>query len=317
LRDERRLWHRQRRMVKSEIIFLEPACRGVLFVAQTPQSLAKDGSHVLNCLSHRAIQLKSASVVWGPMWENNMKKLAALLAVSTVLTFGAAAKAADIVEAPPEVYDWTGIYVGGNIGYAFEGNGNRVGLQSNQTGCCGSFGELNVQGIFGGGQIGADWQAGWAVFGLVADVAFADINDDFNNHSNNSFPTVSTDAKDEIDWWGTVRGRLGWAFDRVLVYGTGGFAWANVDYKVFTTDGVLSARVEDDYTATGWTAGGGLAYAIDENWSAGGEVLYVNLGEEEIDGRVRNAAGNATGEKLKTHATPDFWAAKFILNFKF
>src|SRR3954470_22852557 len=113
-----------------------------------------------------------------------MKKLAAMLAVSTVLGFGATARAADMVEAPT-VYDWTGFYIGGNIGYAFEGQGDDVGISSN-TGDDWpnqkvNFGSLNISGITGGAQIGADWQAGSAVFGIVADVQAADINDDFKS----------------------------------------------------------------------------------------------------------------------------------------
>ncbi len=102
-----------------------------------------------------------------------MKKLLTLLAFSTVFSIGVAAKAADMVEAPL-VYDWTGFYIGANIGYAFAGNGDEVGVRSNQFGHD-SFGDLDVSGIFGGAQIGADWQASWAVFGLVADVQVADI----------------------------------------------------------------------------------------------------------------------------------------------
>lgn len=245
-----------------------------------------------------------------------MKKLLALLAFSTVLAFGAQARAADIVEAPA-VYDWTGFYIGGNIGYAFEGKGDEVGVASNLGGPTINFGELDVSGWTGGGQIGADWQMGQAVFGIVVDVSGADIEDDFDNHSNKKFPFLSTDGESEINWWGTVRGRLGWAFDNVLIYGTGGFAWADVDYKVFTEnlDNGVNAHLQNEYTATGWTAGGGLAWGINERWTVGGELLYVNLGEEEVTGRTNNFAD--TGEVLRTHATPDFWTARFNVNFRF
>jgi outer membrane immunogenic protein len=259
----------------------------------------------------------------GSLWENSMKKVAALLAFSTILAVGQMAKAADIVEAPPEVYDWTGIYIGANVGYAFEGYGDQVGIQSNLGGGVIPFDELNVQGWFGGGQIGADWQAGWAVFGIVADIQFYDIDDDFNNtpSSDPDFDFIETDASSQIDWWGTFRGRLGWAWDRVLIYGTGGFAWASVEYDVFTENTIngVNAKLKDDYTATGWTAGGGLSWAIDDNWNVGGEVLYVNLGEETISGKARLADGGdpGLGEVLRTHATPDFWAARLNVNFKF
>jgi len=243
-----------------------------------------------------------------------MKKLAALLAFSTVLAYGWMARAADLPEAPT-VYDWTGFYIGGNIGYAFQGGGDDVGVQSNLGGGSIDFGELDVQGINGGAQIGYDWQAGSAVFGIVADIQAADINDDFKNHIREA--VLSTDAKDNIDVWGSVRGRIGWAFDRVLIYGTGGLAWANVDYKVFAEnlDNGVNAHMNDSYTPIGYTVGGGIDWAFDDNWSAGAEVLYVNLGKESITGKTNNFAD--TGEILKTRPTPDFVAARFVVNFKF
>src|SRR5439155_22578566 len=89
--------------------------------------------------------------------ENSMKKLAALFAVSTFLALGASAKAADLVEAPA-VYDWTGFYVGGNLGYAFGGN-DKVGLRSTTEVDLKDIDKLELHDIFGGGQIGHDWQA--------------------------------------------------------------------------------------------------------------------------------------------------------------
>lgn len=245
-----------------------------------------------------------------------MNKVAAVLAVSTVLAFGTTAKAADMVEAPA-VYDWTGFYIGGNIGYAFEGQGDAVGIGSNLGGGKIHFGDLNVTGITGGAQIGGDWQAGAAVFGIVADVQAADINDDFNTSRIVGGAHYQTDAQDQIDWWGTVRGRLGWAFNNVLIYGTGGLAWGSINYDVHTrnVDAGVSAHLSDDYTEWGWTAGGGIDWGINENWTVGGEVLYVNLGEKQITGRTNNFAN--TGEVLRTDATPDFWVARLLVNFKF
>jgi len=229
-----------------------------------------------------------------------------------------------MVEAPT-VYDWTGFYVGGNIGYAFEGGGDDVGISSN-VGVDWpkekvNFGSLNISGITGGAQIGADWQAGSAVFGIVADVQAADINDDFKSTRLINDQLLATKAEDKVDWWGTIRGRLGWAFNNVLIYGTGGVAWGDVNYDVTTfsvnddPDGVEAAHLSDNYTEWGWTAGGGLDWAIDEHWIVGGEVLYVNLGEKQISGR--STAFADTGEVLRTDATPDFWVARFLVNFKF
>jgi len=256
-----------------------------------------------------------------------MKKLAALLAFSTVLAYGAAARAAD-VEAPA-VYDWTGFYIGGNIGYAFGGD-DKVGLLTNGEGVepGGILGgnvtdidKLELHGIFGGGQIGYDWQTGSIVFGAIADIEASAVKDSFNAHIKDKFDfDVGVNAKDNIDVWGTVRARLGWAFDRVLIYGTGGLAWADINYKVRMNDDDegVSANLSDNSVRVGWTAGGGIAWAIDENWSIGAEYLYVNFGEYSIKGPVVfKDDGDPTGETLETEPTPEFSSIKGFVNFKF
>jgi outer membrane immunogenic protein len=235
-----------------------------------------------------------------------MKKLAALLAFSTVLAFGATAQAAEMVE--PTIYDWTGFYVGGNIGYGFEGR-DRVGAQPTEPGVKGDkdLGELKIQGIFGGGQIGADWQTGSFVFGAIADVEGADIHDDFTTKTSSLSDNVH--GSDDIDVWGTFRGRAGWAFDRWLVYGTGGLAWADVDYNLRITPGAKDDEIGKHDVRFGWTAGGGVAWAFDDSWSVGAEYLYVNLGKYSVDG------GKAA--PWQTQATPDFHSVKGFVNFKF
>ena len=101
-----------------------------------------------------------------------MKKLATLLAFSTVLAYGSMARAADLPEAPV-VYDWTGFYLGGNIGYGFAGN-DKVGITEKDTidGDITFFGkpaDLKLSGIFGGPEIGYNFQAGQVVFGAQRD----------------------------------------------------------------------------------------------------------------------------------------------------
>jgi outer membrane immunogenic protein len=241
-----------------------------------------------------------------------MKKFAAVLAFSTVLALGATAKAADMV--PPAAYDWTGFYVGGNIGYAFGGNDD-VGLSSTEPGAgIHNLDKLELNGIFGGAQIGADWQTNAIVFGAIADIEVADISDDFTKTVDTDDGPEKVHASDKIDVWGTLRGRLGWAFDRVLIYGTGGLAWANTDYKVKMSGDDDSFSASETGTQLGYTVGGGLAWAIDDNWSVGAEYLYVNLGSFSVKGKVPD---DEDAEVFKTQATPDFSSIKAFVNFKF
>jgi outer membrane immunogenic protein len=105
---------------------------------------------------------------------------------------------------------------------------------------------------------------GQFVLGLEADGAWSGIEDDDG--------AVDT----SIDWLSTVRGRVGFALDNFLIYGTGGAAIGEVTYD----DGV----VDDSDTRVGWTAGAGVEAALTDNISIKGEYLYVDLGEEEIGG---------------------------------
>jgi outer membrane immunogenic protein len=228
-----------------------------------------------------------------------MKRFAALLTFSTLLAFGTTAQAADLVETPA-LYDWTGFYIGGNIGYAFGGN-DEVGI----TGIGDSLGDVEINGIFGGGQIGVDWQVNSIVFGAVADIEGAAIYDDLTKDNVRGFDRIH--ASDDIDWWGTVRGRLGWAADRVLIYGTGGLAWADTEYRMrVINNGVRLADANDEETRVGYTVGGGLAWAVTDRWSIGAEYLYVNLGKFSV-----------SDNGFKTEATPDFHSVKALVNFKF
>ena len=133
-----------------------------------------------------------------------MKKL--LLSVSVVMGMTAGqALAADI--APPPVFDWTGFYLGLNGGYAFDGYyGDDVGVRG-----FGHVGSLNVNGWFGGAQAGYNYQFDLFVLGVEGDIQGGNISD---SDSSTSGP-FKVKMSDDINWFGTLRGRAGYAFDRV------------------------------------------------------------------------------------------------------
>jgi outer membrane immunogenic protein len=242
------------------------------------------------------------------------------LAVAALATVSTAAIAADYSPPPPpeelRPSIWSGFYIGGNLGYAFGGD-DEVSISSNREGTVSDIDKLELQGIFGGGQIGynAQWDA--VVIGAVADIEAADINDDFTKDFTIEGNDDQVRAKANIDVWGTLRARLGFAFDSVLFYATGGLAWANVDYDIradnFTTGG--TGRIKDNQTRVGYAVGGGLEWAIDDNWSVGAEYLYVNLGDYTIKGNAVDGDDNT--EVLSTKAEPDFQTVKGFVNFRF
>jgi len=195
-----------------------------------------------------------------------MKKL--LLASVGVLALGvASASAADIARrrAPPPApvvtpaYNWTGFYVGINGGGAF-GHSDF----SNTAGTNG----YNVTGGLVGGTIGYNYQINRWVLGLEGDIDWADIS---GNSNTGICAGLACSSKN--DWLATVRGRVGYAFDRFLPYVTGGAAFGDVKTSV----GALPSQTN---TQTGWTAGGGLEFAINGPWTAKVEYLYVDLGND-------------------------------------
>jgi outer membrane immunogenic protein len=203
---------------------------------------------------------------------------------------------------PPVVYNWTGLYIGGNVGYSW-GKGNSDYYDPN-FGNSGSGAISNnplserLDGVIGGGQIGYNWQANstW-VLGLEADIQGS------GERGNSSFSdpysfgvacdifcsTVSGNMHAAIDWFGTVRGRAGvLATPTTLLYVTGGLAYGGVNSSGTITDACFTARpctpgswgFSNTSTKVGWTVGAGVEGAIPNsaNWTWKLEYLYVDLG---------------------------------------
>jgi outer membrane immunogenic protein len=106
---------------------------------------------------------------------------------------------------------------------------------------------------------------------------------------------VDFTSQQNIDWFGTVRGRVGVAFDRVLVYGTGGFAYGNVSQHANYSGDVFSSNT----TQTGYAVGGGVEYKINPAWSLKAEYQYIDLGCD----RLTDSLGNTTNPLDTTFQT--------------
>lgn len=186
-----------------------------------------------------------------------------LLALAAAI---APATAADIPQRPrihtkapvvaPLLFDWSGFYLGVNAGWAWSRSEFDFGGAGN-TG-------FNGDGWLAGGTLGYNYQAGQAVLGLEADLAWADIK--------GSAACAAGTCETTNKWLGTVRGRLGYAADRFMPYITGGLAYGKVEASVPGTGSASETRY-------GWTVGAGAEYALTRNWSAKAEYLYVDLGK--------------------------------------
>ena len=242
------------------------------------------------------------------------------------IAFAGSALAADLPRraAPPPVFQpvpvftWTGFYAGFNAGYGFgTGDDNNAPTVIGVNGLSGLVApggtaaiafnnRRSDEGFVGGGQIGYNYQftpGSGVVIGIEADAQYVDFGRDRNRFSvaPGSSPFLAgtqifnPNGLSGLDFFGTVRGRLGYAFDRTLVYGTGGFAYGSGGGREFGT-GVSS----DDFQ-TGWVAGGGIEYALPTdsflNFFKSSAVtlkvegLYVNL-DRNAGGRGAFAVDN-------------------------
>lgn len=169
---------------------------------------------------------------------------------------------------PRNQWNWQGLYFGGNAGYGWS-NGSAATFDGVGSGT----GSLSPDGWYGGAQIGYNAQFSWLVLGLEADLQGADISD--STTLSGGFANVTTD----IDWFSTLRGRIGYAAGPTLIYFTGGWAFADLDQKVSTPFESASR----DSVESGYTLGGGIEYQFAPNWSFKTEYLYVDLGKQTVE----------------------------------
>jgi outer membrane immunogenic protein len=136
------------------------------------------------------------------------------------------------------------------------------------------------RGFIGGGQIGYNLQVGNIVLGIEGTLSHANLDDDHTSIFN-PFVTYSTD----INWIGTVAGRLGVAHDRFLAYVKAGWATANIE--VSGRESALPDAFSIDDRRNGWVAGGGFEYMFSRNLSLGVEYNYIDFGSESYTGITR------------------------------
>lgn len=201
------------------------------------------------------------------------KKLSFGVAVAA-LSLGAAsfANAADYAEPGPACGNWSGLYVGAHAGYLWgtgKGDSNDVAALD---------ADIDPDGFNGGALLGGNYQIDCIVLGVEGDIGFGDMKG-----SDNDVGLGDVDADAEISWNGHVRARLGYSFGEVMPFIAGGLAIADVD--------VDSSLGDDTNTHYGWTIGGGIDWAVSEQFIIRAEYLYddygskgYNIDNTDIDG---------------------------------
>jgi outer membrane immunogenic protein len=254
------------------------------------------------------------------------------------------------VKAPPKptapVYPWTGFYAGGNAGFgwaadptvSFSPIASALDLAGALIGA-GAPVAFGLSGALGGVQVGYNWQVDrqWLV-GLETDFDGADIKGSGTAVAYSSpIPTAPfTSAADErVEWFGTVRARLGYLpADNLLAYGTGGLAYGRVAQSVSYSNGFNNEFGEfnglclpfstcyagaDAPIALGWTAGGGFEYALSDHWMAKAEYLYVNLGSNAFQETVLvpGVPGDGLSRIAVQYSDLAFQVVRLGLNYRF
>jgi outer membrane immunogenic protein len=259
-----------------------------------------------------------------------MKRI--LLATTACIAFSAiSANAADmavkarppVVVAPP-CAQFGGFYLGGNVGYGYynhrhEDRGNLVQTIDDDLPTSAQISNSNWNG---GVQAGYNWQSHCTVFGVEADWSWA------NNRASATYLDGDTNAVDSINvesrmrWFGTVRARTGVVVDNLLLYVTGGLAYArfNNALTVFEDNPATAVAFANSRTRWGWTAGVGTEWAFAPNWSLKSEVLYMRFQQDDptITGVTVNGVDfGVPGRAYTINQQQDAIISRIGVNYRF
>ncbi|HWL94949.1 MAG TPA: outer membrane protein [Phycisphaerae bacterium] len=194
-------------------------------------------------------------------------------------------------------YNWTGFYVGAHAGAGLS--------QVHATAPIFNSGAVDIAGagFTGGIQGGYNWQISRAwVAGIEADFAWLGID-----RSLRSWDSIFTAFGVKTDWYGTIRGRVGYSTGPALLYVTGGAAWVKVENNFDRLNPGTLASASKSETATGWTVGGGIEAALAQNWTAKIEYLYIDAGSQDVFNPLNGTA----------HFDNHFHVFRFGLNYQF
>jgi outer membrane immunogenic protein len=244
------------------------------------------------------------------------RALVGLIAATALVSPAVAADLPVPVEpivAPVPVFTWTGFYVGANAGWACCSDQD-VGLFDNDDrdgdGIIfeGDVASLDDDGGFVGVQAGYNFQWNWLVAGIEGDWQWSGLFDDeAGSTSTGPLDGFRTFSSSDIDWFATLRGRAGFAWQRLFLYGTGGLAAGNQEYTVRIRGFGRDIRADEE-VEWGWVAGAGAEFAFTDNLSAKAEWQFIDLGTE---------SASSPGGGFTTHPTIEFHTFRVGVNYRF
>ncbi|WP_119275203.1 outer membrane protein [Taklimakanibacter deserti] len=204
------------------------------------------------------------------------------IGLAAALSLGAAgyANAADYVEPEPTCGNWSGIYVGAHAGYLWgNGKGDSDDIAAIDA-------DVDPDGFIGGALLGGNFQTDCLVFGLEGDIGFGDVD------GSGDTGIAGIDADADLKWNGHVRARLGYSLGEVLPFIAGGLSAAKIDVD---TDGFG----DDNNTHWGWTVGGGIDWAVSEQFIIRAEYLYDDYGSKTYDFDGVDVDGDLTASTVR------------------
>lgn len=215
-----------------------------------------------------------------------------------------------------DVFSWTGFYIGGHVGGAWAhkdwdwlgGGGFPFGGGVTFPAPVGSH---SPGGAIGGGQIGFNVQSGRWVFGVEAQASWSDL-DGSHQWPNAVVPFFG--SRTEIEWLGTIAGRVGYTFDRVLLFVKAGGAWTREEYSAFRVDSG-ETWFTGKFTRWGWMAGTGLEWAFTNAWSAKIEYNFMDFGAKSF--ALPPAPGQAFPSATNVDVDQHVHVVKVGINYRF
>jgi len=246
------------------------------------------------------------------------------LALTATSAYAADTVVAEEVVAVIDTFSWTGGYVGINAGYAggkFKSDFTdlKPTKKALTPGALHGLWSVTASGFVGGVQAGYNWQLdNGIVLGAEADFQGSTLKSDITITDHYSTYSEYTKLMTKVEWWGTVRARLGYTpVEKLLVYATGGLAYGKVKNS-YNFDRVYSSTIADQNwnyshstTKTGWTVGTGVEYAITNNWTFKSEYLYTDLGKTKGYADLGSANRGDVSSDVKFHTV------RVGLNYKF
>lgn len=229
------------------------------------------------------------------------------------------------IKDPPSPYRsplWQGFYIGANAGYGWNDDDGDIEVEKEKK--KGKKGktyktesheyDLGLEGGFAGLQVGFNRRAGNFVFGLEADIQTG-----IDGGSTTSFSKSTYSVSHDVEWFGTLRGRVGYARNDLLIYATAGLAFGEVSYSghlhTGTCCGGSVADLKGSKFETGYVIGGGVERALGANWSIKLEYQYIDLGDGKAEGPLFSHKGKPSGD-VKADFDTDFHTVRVGLNYR-